>query len=45
VTYAICLLVVLALIWDDRKQGGIRAPYPILGGALLLQDLGFLIMS
>jgi hypothetical protein len=44
-TYALCLLTVAALLWDDRKKGRIRAPYPVLGAVLLIQQVGFFVMS
>ncbi|HEU4951833.1 MAG TPA: hypothetical protein VFT46_07760 [Holophagaceae bacterium] len=38
-------LVALALILDDRRQGRVRAPYPALLAALVLEHAGFFLVA
>ncbi len=41
-SYALTELVVLTLVWDDHRTGKVRAPYLLLLGALVLQQVLFL---
>ncbi|MFZ6820013.1 hypothetical protein [Undibacterium sp. Ji22W] len=40
-SYAICIAIVLALIYDDYRKGKLRAPYLILLFSVSLQQYGF----
>lgn len=40
-SYVICIVIVLALIYDDYRKGKLRAPYLILLGSVGLQQFGF----
>lgn len=44
VTYAICGLATLGLLWDDTKKGGIRAPYVALAVTLAAHVIGFVLV-
>lgn len=43
-SFALTELVVLALLWDDRRSGRVRAPYLLLLGALLAQQVAFVLV-
>lgn len=42
--FAATELAVLALMLDDRRQGRLRAPYPLLLAVLFLEHAGFLVV-
>jgi hypothetical protein len=44
-SYVLCGLIALALIWDDRRKGAIRLPYSLLVGLIAVQIAGFWLLA
>ena len=43
-SYLLSQVTVVGLLLDDHRQGGLRMPYLLLLGVMLLQELGFIVI-